>query len=120
MALLVTAQLTNNTVTPNETIGVSSLSVTPAGTHEQSGRVTIGTTEESIAVHADIGTTGFLMVINRDPTNFVQIGYATTVYFAKLLAGYPMLLPLDNSVSTIYLKADTANCQVEYKLFESA
>ena len=120
MALLVTASLTNNTVSPSETMGVSSLSVTPAGTHEWSGRDNIGTTEETLTISADIGTNGYLEVINRDATNFVQIGYTAGVYFAKLLAGYAMVLPLDPSVTLLKVKADTAACQLQFKLYESA
>jgi len=119
MGLAVTAKILNSGVYPNQCFGIDALAVTPAGTHEQGGRNSIGTSEESIAISADIATNGYAIVINRDATNFVQLGTATGVYWAKLLPGQAALVPIDPSVTSLFLKADTAACEVEYRLFEA-
>ena len=76
----------------------------------------VGTSEEALAQGADVGTPGFLLVKNLDATNYVEIGSTTGVYDIKLLAG-EFCLYRHNS-ATIYAKANTAACNVEYCLIE--
>lgn len=75
------------------------------------GYVTIGTTEESIAF-AELGTLGFLMMRNLDSTNYVQWGFATTVYGGRMRAGEPAGPFRLEPGTTLYLKANTAACKV--------
>lgn len=47
-----------------------------------------------------------------DATNFVEVGFATGVYPIKLLATQFALLPLAAATASLFLKADTAACNV--------
>lgn len=76
----------------------------------------VGTTEEELAQGADLGTPGYLFVKNLDDTNYVEIGSTTGVYDIKLKTG-EIALYRHNS-GTIYAKANTAACKVEYWLIE--
>lgn len=76
----------------------------------------VGTTEEELAQGADLGTPGYLFIKNLDSTNYVEVGSTTGVYDIKLKAG-EIALYRHNS-ATIYAKADTAACKVEYWLIE--
>ena len=76
----------------------------------------VGTSEEELAQGADLGTPGYLFIKNLDATNYVEIGSTTGVYDIKVKAG-EVALYRHNS-STIYAKANTAACKVEYLLIE--
>ena len=88
------------------------------GVDVQAGTQVIGTTEEEITVASDLGTPGYMLIINVDPTNFVQLGPATTVYMVALKAGEFALFRLDAGASSLFAKADTANVTVQYWLLE--
>jgi hypothetical protein len=77
----------------------------------------VGTTEEQLAQGADLGTPGYILIKNLDSTNYVEIGSTTGVYDIKLLAG-EIALYRHNS-ATIYAKANTSSCNVEYILIEA-
>lgn len=81
------------------------------------GTQSIGTSEEEIAQGAEVGTPGYLLIKNLDDTNYVEIGSTTGVYDVKLLAG-EVALYRHNS-GTIYAKANTSACLVEYYLIEA-
>ena len=76
----------------------------------------VGTSEEELAQGAELGTPGIMVVHNLDATNYVEIGSTTGVYDIKLLAG-EFAIYRHNS-ATVYAKANTAACLVEYLLFE--
>jgi hypothetical protein len=77
----------------------------------------IGTSEEAIQLGSDIGTNGWFMAVNRDPTNFIKIRAATGVAdTCKLLPGEPCLFRLAGAAP--YAIADTGACQLEYLLIE--
>lgn len=76
----------------------------------------VGTTEEELAQGADLGTPGYIFVKNLDATNYVEVGSTTGVYDIRLKAG-EVALYRHNS-ATIYAKANTAACKVEYWLIE--
>lgn len=84
-----------------------------AFTHETQS---VGTSEEQLAQGADLGTPGYVLVINHDTTNYVEVGSTTGVYDIKLLAG-EFALYRHNS-ATVYAKANTAACLVEYIIIE--
>jgi hypothetical protein len=77
----------------------------------------VGTSEEELTQHADLGTPGYVFVKNLDATNYVEIGSTTGVYDIKLLAG-EMALYRHNS-ATVYAKANTSACLLEYIIFET-
>lgn len=78
---------------------------------------TVATSEETLAIHSDIGTVGYVFIQNMDSSNFIQLGPATGRTDFKLLAGEGMIFRL-NSGTTIYMKADTSSVDVEYIVVE--
>ena len=119
MALALKISATINDTTNKVVHGQSSDDVTTAADFSYSEVKAIGTTEESIALPADLtgAGTGFAYIKNMDATNYVQIGTATTVYWARLKAGEHMVVALDNAIATIYLKANTAACNVRVVVY---
>lgn len=81
------------------------------------GTQSVGTSEEEITQLADLGTPGYMLIKNTDSTNYVEVGSTTGVYDIKLLAG-EIALYRHNS-ATVYAKANTAACLVEYTLIEA-
>ena len=76
----------------------------------------IGTSEES-PTFTDITTNGYLLMQNLDPTNYVEWGVTTAVYAGKMLAGEtagPFRL---SAGATLFLKANTAACDVRIILY---
>lgn len=72
---------------------------------------------ELLDLGSDIGTTGYMMVINQDATNFVEFSLNDfTQKFAKLRAGEFFIIPV--STGTIYAKADTGACLVSVLAIE--
>ncbi len=70
----------------------------------------VTTTSESSVVMTGYG---LVWMQNLDATNFVQLGFAAGVYNLKLRAGAaPTILELDGT-QTLYLKSDTADCNVD-------
>ena len=81
------------------------------------GYVTIGTSEEEVALAA-LSTKGFVWMRNLDTTNYVEWGFATGVYGGRMRAGEtagPFRL---NSLS-LFLRANTAACKVLIYALES-
>ena len=76
----------------------------------------IGTSEEEVAQGADLGTPGYVLLKNLDTTNYIEVGSTTGVYDIKLKAG-EIALYRHNS-ATIYAKANTAECLLEYIIIE--
>lgn len=117
MTLRVYGYITNDDV--NEQVGLpGGVEVAQTNTHEDGRRVDVGTSETTITFDTNVGNAGYLVLINRDATNFVQIGFATTVYNLRLKAGEVAVLRLEPGVSAIYCKADTAAIELQYKLYE--
>ena len=93
-----------------------SKSITVDGDSFVHGVQSIGTTEEEIAQLADLGTPGWVLLINQDATNYVEAGKSTGVYTVKMEAGEPALFRLDGTA--LLAKANTSACLVEYYIFE--
>jgi hypothetical protein len=81
------------------------------------GAMSVGTTEESTAF-PELTTEGWLYLQNNDPTNYVQWGFSTGVYGGRLKAGEFALFRMEPSL-TLYLKANTAACNVLVYGFEN-
>ena len=113
LRLMVTAAFSKGNAEVRRT---KSVGVTITGDAFTHGVQEIGTTEEEVVQGADLGTPGYLLIINLDSTNYVEIGSTTGVYDIKLKAG-EVALYRHNS-ATVYGKANTANVKVEYCLFE--
>ncbi len=81
---------------------------------------TIGTTEESIASFGDVVAPTMIILQNLSTANFVDWGVATGVYRFQLPAGpYPSTRVIWKSGLTLYLKADTADCDVRVVALET-
>lgn len=120
-ALVVSGTITNTDT--GESLSIAALNITTAADYEQGRTLNITTSEVSVTISTDITDPGYLMVLNLDNQNSVQFGTATTVYWATVLPGYFMLVPLDPSVTTLYFKAaaTAANgANVRFKLFNTA
>lgn len=115
--LRITTRLRNDTDAFERQI--ASTSVTTTGAHFDWRRVSVGTTEESFSISGDLTNgTGFAHFFNADSTNYVQVGIGTGAYFMRLKAGEHAVLPLDNAVTTLYLKANTASVDLEIYVTE--
>jgi len=80
------------------------------------GYVTIGTSEESVTF-GELSTLGWVFIENLDATNYVEWGFSTGVYGGRMEAGEPALFRLNPS-TTLYLKANTADCKVNIYALE--
>lgn len=85
----------------------------PASKAYITGIQTIGTTEEVLEL-GDVSTAGMIIIINRDTTNFVEVGL-TASYPIKLLPGQFCMVP--PSSGAIYALANTAEVDVEFYVF---
>ena len=78
----------------------------------------IGTSEESISAFADISSEGICVIYNIDATNYVQVGFSTTVYGMRLKGAHaPATFNCEPGV-TLYLRANTAACKVRLIVYE--
>lgn len=79
-------------------------------------RQSIGITEEALVL-GEVTSLGWIMVINRDLSNFVNLKVATSgAIFAKLFPGEFCFLRLGSGAQAPFLIADTAPCVVEFLL----
>ena len=74
----------------------------------------IGTSEEALDV-GNITTTGYIFLVNLDSTNYVEVGL-TGSYPIKVPAGEGALFKANG---TIYAKANSSACVVEYMAMEA-
>ena len=87
--------------------------ISMTGTNVYSGTQDIGTTEETVTI-GEISTLGYILILNLDSTNFVEVGL-TGSYTIKMPAGGFAVFPANG---TIYAKADTAICKIQVWAFE--
>lgn len=74
----------------------------------------IGTSEEAIQL-GGVTSPRWLMAINRDDTNYVEIKTGTGgTIVARLYPGAPMLIPLGSGMQAPYAISNTAACLLEY------
>ncbi len=95
------------------------LQITITGTKKLENVQNIGTSEEALQL-GDLGSAAncWLLLINRDATNYVSVRRATGEgNFAKLLAGEFLLTRMEAAAP--FLIANTAACNVEYCLIEA-
>lgn len=95
------------------------LSLTMTGSLVYDLTTSVGTAEETAGpTFGDIGTEGLCIIYNLDPANYVQVGFATGVYGMRLRgAGAPAIFFLEPN-ATVYLKANTAACNVRVIVYE--
>ena len=80
---------------------------------------TIGTSEESISAFGDVVAPTLVWMYNLSSANFVDWGFATTVYGAILKASWAPTRITWKSGATLFLKADTAACDVRIIALET-
>ena len=100
-------------------LSVSRLAVAATGDNYGSGKATVGTSEVEITLPTDIGSAGAAMLVNRHATNYIDVGFATGVYYLRLLPGQPALIPLEPTVSSIFVISDAAASILEYDFKEA-
>ena len=93
-----------------------SINIDVSGDSYTSAVQNIGTTEEALTLVPDLTTPGYVILINLDSTNYVEVGSTTGVYDLKLKPG-ELALYRHNS-STIYAKANTSAINLEYIVVE--
>lgn len=98
--------------------GLEINSITTIGDEVAQGIQLIQTSEEEIIVPPDIAQAGIIWLKNLDITNFVEVGPVTGVYFLQLDPGEVYIFRL-SSLNKLFLLADTGDCRVQYKIFET-
>lgn len=94
-----------------DTIQVPSLSVTIATLQHARITQSIGFAASQAIVLGGATAGGWIMMINRDPTNFINILTGTGgVIFAKLLPGEFCLFRMGSGVTAPFAQASTATC----------
>ncbi len=86
-----------------------------AGDHMKTETQEVGTSDEELVQPTEIGTLGLVWIKNLDATNYVEYGL-TSSYTGKLKAGEENVFRAAGS--GVFVKADTASCNVQYAMFE--
>lgn len=84
-----------------------------SGTAGVANVIAVGTSDETLAL-GDVATPGWLYMKNLDATNFITAGADGTLYNIKMKAGEPFLGRWNGAA--IHVKANTAQCNMEYLL----
>jgi hypothetical protein len=83
---------------------------------------TIPTTSGGTALNTgNVGTEGYLEVVNLDVTNYIQWGIVVSATFypvGRLNPGEPSVFRLNPGVA-LYFLANTASVKIQYKLLEN-
>jgi len=117
--LTVQASIAENSATGSGFAGSRSIAVTTTGNAQWAQRGSVATTEEEWTFSTEVGDAGYCVVTNFDATNYVQVGFATTVYSIRLKAGQSAVFPLEPAQASLFLKANTAACVVQVKVYEA-
>lgn len=88
-------------------------SVTVSGSYPISTAQNIGTSDETLDLGA-VATPGYIVLKNRDATNYITLGEDGTSYPVKLKASEFAILRWNGAA--IHAKANTAACDLEYLL----
>ncbi len=111
---------TSANITSSGDFGVTASNrVTTTGDALDYRRIDATTTEVEHTISASVGDVGIALVKNLDSTNFVDVGFATTVYPIRLLAGQFALMPLTPATASLFVKADTATCEIDIYIREA-
>lgn len=79
----------------------------------------VGTSEEALVL-GEVSSLGYIMIVNRDETNYVEIRVSTgSTKFIKLKAGEFAIFRFGSGVTAPYIIADTAACQVDVLLIST-
>lgn len=115
ITVLIDASLANNKVTNTFSPGVVQITQTSAKVLDVI--LTIGTTEEAITF-TDFAGSPLVFLYNLSASNYVEWGL-TASYPGRLIVGDPPTSFRVNASSTIYLKANTAACEVRVVAYDA-
>ena len=87
-----------------------------AGTARISGRQTIGTSEEQLAL-GDVSSVGVVWIKNLDSTNYITVGTVTNQRGFRINAGESYSFRAENNA--VFVAANTAAVDVSYKIFSN-
>jgi len=91
-------------------------SITVSGAARISGRQTIGTTEEQLAL-GDVSSLGVVWIKNLDATNYLTVGTVTSQRGFRINPGESYTFRAANNA--VYCAANTAAVDVSYKVFSN-
>jgi hypothetical protein len=106
--------------TEHPAFGVAGDSVSVTTKKFVSGKVSVGTTEEAIPL-GEVSSLGYAVFKNLDSTNYVELRMASGASndHIKIAAGEACCFRFGSDVSAPYLIANTAACQVEYRIYSA-
>ena len=87
-----------------------------SGTARISGRQTIGTSEEQLAL-GDVSSLGVVWIKNLDATNYITVGTVTSQRGFRINAGESYSFRAANNA--VFVAANTAAVDVSYKVFSN-
>ena len=97
-------------------LSTGGLQVTVSGTAALQNRQSVGTSEEALLM-GDVTSPGYIILINRDATNYVEVRPATgAADLVRLNAGEVALFRLAADATAPYVIANTAAVEVVYIL----
>ena len=87
--------------------------------NKEDGRIlAVGTSEEELTFSADVvGGCGYLYLENLDPTNYIEVGFETTVYVIRLRPAQAAMVPIQPTQASIFARSNTAACDLKFNLF---
>lgn len=88
-------------------------SITNSGAYWNENIQNIGTSDETVSIGSDISSLGYIYVRNLDATNYVELGYTSGTYFAKLKAGEACIFRAGSGLTTLHAKANTGAVDIE-------
>ena len=95
------------------------ISITVAGTRYLANRQSVGTTEEALEL-GDLSTGGYLIGVNRDATNYMEIRSGTgATDLIRLNAGEVCCFRVSGDATAPYVIANTAAVEFEYLLLSA-
>lgn len=97
----------------DDEVRVDGLQVSVSGSIMFHNVQSVATTQEALSL-GDAGTGGYVMLVNRDATNFVEVRQATGASdLIRLKAGEVALFRLSPDATAPFVIADTASCNLE-------
>ncbi len=116
LTIRATLSFTKNSTNVELSAGPSDFDVT--GTNAMKHRQEIGTSEEAVTI-GNVAAGGYILVVNRDATNYVTLRPGSGLTdLIRLEAGDFALFRLDDS-ATLYALANTAACEIEYAIIDA-
>lgn len=79
----------------------------------------VGTSEEALKL-GDLSSLGFVLLINRDLTNYIELKTATSgTVIAKMFPGECCMFRFGSGITAPFVVANTATCQMDILLINA-